>query len=147
MLAAMIPGAADLRGNESEASKEAKLLGFTHGTIKRLITKPTIAGFGLNFQHCRRMAFIGLSYSYEQYFQAVRRCWRFGQTKPVHAHVVMAESEMALLRTNERKHQQHEQMQEGMRKAINRHHDLSVRLDVSLRGFEAKRRVKVPSWL
>lgn len=147
VLAAMIPGAADLRGNESEASKEAKLLGFTHGTIKRLITKPTIAGFGLNFQHCRRMAFIGLSYSYEQYFQAVRRCWRFGQTKPVHAHVVMAESEMALLRTNERKHQQHEQMQEGMRKAINRHHDLSVRSDVLLRGFEAKRRVKVPSWL
>lgn len=136
----------DLRGNESEGSKEKKLSGFSDGTINRLITKPTVAGFGLNWQHCRRMAFIGLSYSYEQYYQAVRRCWRFGQQSEVHAHVVMAESEAAILKTNERKQKQHAQMQQAMRASINRH-ELANGVDMSLNKFNPQKRMELPSWL
>jgi superfamily II DNA or RNA helicase len=137
----------DLRGNESETSKERKLAGFSDGTIRRMITKPTVAGFGLNWQHCRRMAFIGLSYSYEQYYQAVRRCWRFGQKSEVHAHVVMAESEAAILKTNERKQKQHTQMQQAMRESINRSHQLSAGADKSLNKFNATKQMELPRWL
>lgn len=137
----------DLRGNESESAKERKLSGFSDGTIKRLITKPTVAGFGLNWQHCRRMVFIGLSYSYEQYYQAVRRCWRFGQTSEVHAHVVMAESEAAILKTNERKQKQHSEMQSAMREAINRTHELSTGKDQSLNQFTPTKKMELPAWL
>lgn len=137
----------DLRGNESERAKEGKLSGFSDGTIRRLITKPTVAGFGLNWQHCRRMAFIGLSYSYEQYYQAVRRCWRFGQQNEVHAHVVMAESEAAILKTNDRKQKQHTQMQQAMRQSINRSHELATGADKSLNKFDATNKMELPSWL
>jgi superfamily II DNA or RNA helicase len=143
----LIPDAVDLRGNESESVKERKLSGFSDGTIKRLITKPTVAGFGLNWQHCRRMAFIGLSYSYEQYYQAVRRCWRFGQQSEVHAHVVMAESEAAILRTNERKQSQHSQMQQAMRESINRKHELATGADLQLNRHDHKKRLETPAWL
>jgi len=137
----------DLRGNESESAKERKLSGFSDGTIQRLITKPTVAGFGLNWQHCRRMAFIGLSYSYEQYYQAVRRCWRFGQTSEVHAHVVMAESEAAILKTNARKQSQHEQMQKAMRVAINKTHELATGTNRTLNSFNPLKQMEIPRWL
>jgi len=146
-LSHLVPDAVDLRGNESEGSKERKLSGFSDGSIRVLITKPTVAGFGLNWQHCRRMAFIGLSYSYEQYYQAVRRCWRFGQKSEVHAHVVMAESEMAILRTNERKQSQHSEMQAAMRAAINRTHTLATRDDLRLNRFTANTKMEIPGWL
>lgn len=147
VLAEIVSGAVDLRGNESEKSKEAKLFGFTDGTIGKLITKPSLAGFGMNWQHCRRMAFIGLSYSFEQYYQAVRRCWRFGQTSEVHAHVVMAEGEQAILKANERKQAQHSQMQAGMRAAINRSHELAVDGDMRLSKFQGERQMEIPEWL
>jgi SNF2 family DNA or RNA helicase len=93
------------------------------------------------------MAFIGLSYSYEQYYQAVRRCWRFGQKSEVHAHVVMAESEAAILKTNERKQKQHTQMQQAMRESINRSHELSAGADKSLNKFNATKQMELPQWL
>lgn len=140
----VIDGAIDLRGSESVESKERKLSGFVDGSVRVLVTKPTIAGFGLNFQHCARMAFIGLSYSYEQYYQAVRRCWRFGQRRSVHAHVVMAESELAILNTNARKQMQHSQMQLGMRQAINEQHDLATKQDLRLSEFVSTRKAVLP---
>lgn len=143
----LLPDAVDLRGSESEVKKEAKLSGFSDGSIRVLITKPTVAGFGMNWQHCSRMAFIGLSYSYEQYYQAVRRCWRFGQNREVYAHVVMAEGEQAITRANQRKHLQHLQMQQGMRDAINKTHDLSIAEDKELRQFDGQRKAVIPSWL
>lgn len=142
-----IAGSVDLRGSESESSKEAKLSGFSDGEIRILITKPTIAGFGMNWQHCKRMAFVGLSYSYEQYYQAVRRCWRFGQKHEVIAHVVMAEGESAITDANKRKHEQHLQMQRGMRNAINRTHDLSNANDKTLSVFDGQNRMEIPKWL
>ena len=146
-LASLIPDSVNLKGSDKESAKESKLSGFSNGTIRRLITKPTVAGFGLNWQHCCRMAFIGLSYSYEQYYQAVRRCWRFGQKRAVHAHVVMAEGEAVILKTNERKQAQHQQMQAAMRAAINKTHDLAVTGNKRLKPFNGLQTLKAPSWL
>jgi hypothetical protein len=68
-----------------------------------LVTKPSIAGFGLNWQHCSRMVFVGASHSYEQTYQAIRRCWRFGQRNPVDVHIIRAEEEDAIVANYRRK--------------------------------------------
>lgn len=92
-LAAAIPGAVNVHGAMPREEKAGALLGFADGTVRTLVTKPSIAGFGMNWQHCARMAFVGLSDSYEAYYQAIRRCYRFGQRRPVDAHIVLSELE------------------------------------------------------
>ncbi len=101
-----IPGAVEVRGSDDADKKEAALIGFSEGAYRVLITKPSIAGWGMNWQHCRNVAFVGLSYSYEQYYQAVRRCWRFGQTRPVNCHIIASVNEGAVVATIERKERQ-----------------------------------------
>ena len=95
-MAALIPDAVVVEGSQTPEEKADLLQGFAHGRHRVLITKPSIAGFGLNFQHCARMAFVGLGDSYEQYYQAIRRCWRFGQKREVSAHVVLSEPEQSI---------------------------------------------------
>lgn len=92
----LIPGAVLVEGADSPDSKADALTAFAENGVRVLITKPSIAGFGMNFQHCAHMAFCGLSDSYEQYYQAVRRCWRFGQEREVKAYVVLSEPEEAI---------------------------------------------------
>ena len=92
-LARLIPGSVNVTGSDSPEDKASRLLAFADGQIKVLITKPQLAAYGLNFQHCARMAFVGLSDSYEQYYQAIRRCYRYGQTRPVNAHVILSDLE------------------------------------------------------
>jgi hypothetical protein len=92
-LADLIPGSVNVHGSWSPEDKARALLDFADGKIRRLITKPSIAAFGLNWQHCARMAFVGLSDSYETYYQSIRRCYRYGQTREVVAHVVLSELE------------------------------------------------------
>ena len=92
-LARAIPGAVNVHGALSPEQKAEHLLGFADGQIGVLITKPGIASQGLNYQHCARMVFVGLSDSYEQYYQSIRRCYRYGQTRVVHAHIVLSELE------------------------------------------------------
>jgi len=84
------------------------------GDVPVLVSKPEIFGFGLNWQHCNKMAFVGLSDSFEQYFQAVRRCWRFGQDKPVDVYVITAEAEGAVVKNIERKEADFKEMLSGM---------------------------------
>lgn len=93
LLAKLIPDAVNVHGSWSPDDKADALLGFADGRIRRLITKPSIAAFGLNWQHCARMAFVGLSDSYETYYQSIRRCYRYGQTRIVQAHIVLSELE------------------------------------------------------
>lgn len=93
LLAQLIPGAVNVRGAMTPEEKAKAFLDFADGHIRTMIVKPSIAAFGLNWQHCARMAFVGLSDSYEAYYQAIRRCYRYGQTRPVHAHVVLSELE------------------------------------------------------
>lgn len=92
-LEAAIPGSVQVSGATPDDVKERLLVGFAAGEYRVLVTKPSIAGFGLNWQHCHSMVFAGVSYSFEMFYQAVRRCWRFGQEHPVDCYVVHAESE------------------------------------------------------
>lgn len=88
-----LTGAVNVHGGMSPDEKARLLLGFADGQIKRLATKPSLASFGLNWQHCARMAFVGLSDSYEAYYQAIRRCYRYGQTRVVDAHIILSDLE------------------------------------------------------
>ena len=87
---------------------------FTDGRIRVMVSKPSIAGWGMNWQHCCNVAFVGLSDSYESYYQAVRRCWRFGQQSPVDAHIVISDAEGAVMANIKRKQKDAEKMVDGM---------------------------------
>jgi superfamily II DNA or RNA helicase len=102
-LSAAIHGAVEVRGAMSSDDKESALLGFSDGAFRVLVTKPKIAGHGMNWQHCPNVAFVGLSDSWEQYYQAVRRCWRFGQESEVQVHIYTADTEGAVVANIKRK--------------------------------------------
>ncbi len=102
-LAESIPDAVNIQGSDSYEVKRNAVLGFVAGDIRVLISKVRIVGYGLNFQHCHQMAFVGIGDSYEQYYQAIRRCWRFGQRHPVSAHIVVSEAETAVVDNVRRK--------------------------------------------
>lgn len=109
-LADLIPGAVEVRGSDSPEYKAKMLNGFTVGDVKHMVSKPSIAGFGLNWQNCHNMIFVGLSDSYEMMYQAVRRCWRFGQKHTVNVHIVISDAEGAVKENIERKERQAERM-------------------------------------
>ncbi len=92
-LAKLLPDAVLMEGAQSVDRKLDAIEGFQNGKYRILITKPRIAGFGMNFQQAHRMAFVGLSDSWEQYYQCIRRCWRFGQDQPVDVHVILSHDE------------------------------------------------------
>lgn len=98
-----VDGAVNVHGALSPDDKAAAFEAFQDGTIRVLVSKPSIAGMGMNFQNCHRMVFVGLSDSWESYYQAVRRCWRFGQTEPVDAYVVTSELEQQIVENVRRK--------------------------------------------
>jgi superfamily II DNA or RNA helicase len=102
-LTAAIEGAVEVSGSDDPEHKERAMLDFAAGKIRVLVTKPKIAGFGMNFQSCRNMAFVGLSDSYEALYQSVRRCWRFGQAQEVRVHIITATTEGAVLDNVKRK--------------------------------------------
>jgi hypothetical protein len=102
LLTRLIPGAVQVAGSDDPDHKEEKLLAFSRGEVRVLVTKPVIGAWGLNWQHCNRMSFFP-SHSYEQYYQAVRRSWRFGQQRPVTVDLVTTEGGVNALRNLERK--------------------------------------------
>ncbi len=102
-LSSMIEDAVEVKGSDKQSHKSESMLDFSDGAVKCLVTKPSIAGFGMNWQNCHNMIFVGLSDSYEQFYQAVRRCWRFGQTVPVNVYIVIAAKEGAVRENIERK--------------------------------------------
>lgn len=114
-LTAAIPDAVEIRGNDTAEHKERALSEFSSGNIRVLVSKPKIAGWGLNWQHCRKIAFVGATDSFESYYQAVRRCWRFGQTKPVDAFIFVSEYEGAVLRNLKRKEEDARAMMDALR--------------------------------
>jgi len=108
-LAESMSESVQVSGGDRDEYKEEMLLAFANGEIRRLITKPKIASFGLNFQSCAHMTFFP-SHSYEQYYQGVRRCWRFGQTRPVTVDVIASEGESGVIRNLQRKSRQADEM-------------------------------------
>lgn len=109
-----IPEAVEVRGSDTIEHKESTLGAFSAGGVRVLITKPSIAGHGLNWQHCARVAFAGMSDSWEQRYQAIRRCWRFGQSRPVVVYTATAEDEQAVVANVARKDAQAARMMDGM---------------------------------
>ena len=114
MLETLIPGSVNVQGSDTAEYKAQQMLAFSHGQVRVLISKPKICGFGMNWQHCARMAFVGLDDSFEKFYQAVRRCHRFGQTRPVVVHLFTAENEGQILANLKRKEIQHHEMSANM---------------------------------
>jgi hypothetical protein len=102
-LAEAIPGAVNVSGYDSYEAKVGAVQGFTRGDIRVIVSKPKILGFGMNFQHCHHMAFVGLSDSYESYYQCIRRAWRYGQRSPVDVTIVVSEAERGVVENVRRK--------------------------------------------
>ena len=137
----------EVRGSDKESQKEQKLAAFSTGQCRVIITKPDIAGFGMNWQHCRNVAFVGLSYSYEKFYQAVRRSYRFGQTQTVHVHVVSSEVETAIESTVRAKQDDHRLMQSAMIDAMRYVQRQSISGDVSRENYAADTPMATPEWL
>ena len=143
-----IPDAVEIRGSDDPEDKERKLVDFAAGKFRVLITKPSIAGFGLNWQHCARMAFVGVTDSWESYYQAVRRCWRFGQVRPVNVHIFASDLEGAVVSNLARKERDAKAMADALSAET---HDAVMQ---EVRGVSRKsnpyspaQAVKVPAWL
>lgn len=143
-LAARLPDAADVRGSHSLERKESTLAAFADGSQRILISKPSVCGMGLNWQHCARMVFVGRGFSYESWYQAVRRCHRFGQTRPVHVHLVVAEGEDAIGRVIDRKADDHALLRAEMKSAIGR----AIGRDSARRvPYNPTHAGRLPAWL
>ena len=138
-LAKIIPGAVQVSGSDSLEAKEEALIAFSRGEIRVLVTKPIIGAWGLNWQHCHRMTFFP-SHSYEQYYQAVRRSWRFGQKSPVLVDIVTTEGGRNALENLERKAGQADRMFD----ALVGHMNDALSIDRSRIGTQ---KVEVPAWL
>lgn len=137
-LARAIDGAVELSGGEAIEAKEDKLLAFSRGEIRVLVTKPSIGAWGLNWQHVNRMTYFP-SHSYEQYYQAVRRCWRFGQTSPVTVDVVTTPGNAVILANLRRKAGQADRMFDALVAQMND----ALSID---RGTHSTIPMEVPSW-
>jgi superfamily II DNA or RNA helicase len=112
-MAEAIPDAVEISGADSLDDKADRMLAFSRGDIRVLVTKAKIAGFGMNWQHCSKVYFMGASHSFESTYQAIRRCWRFGQTRPVTVRTCVADREREIVANHARKQQQAEEMAEA----------------------------------
>lgn len=138
-----IPDSVEVKGSDSIDHKIDAMIGFAEGRYRCLVAKPSICGFGMNFQICADMAFVGLSDSFERYYQAVRRCWRFGQTKPVNAHIICAETEGAVVSNIERKERESSEMMEQIVHHMNRDFKLGKRNSAPV----CNSKLILPPWL
>jgi len=148
LLTKAISGAVEVKGSDSPEHKERAMLDFAEGRIRVLVTKPSICGFGMNWQHCADMAFVGLSDSFEQVFQAIRRCYRFGQTKPVNVHMIISELEGAVSANIKRKEADFMQMVAQMikhTKEITSANIKSTKADKT--EYVPRKRMTIPHWL
>lgn len=147
-LASAIPGAVEVRGSDCEADKERKLRDFSEGRIRVLITKPSIAGFGMNWQHCADTGFVGLNDSFEQIYQAIRRFWRFGQTRPVNVHFIASELEGAVVANIRRKEADAERMAAAMVKHMADLSSETIRGAIRDRAdYSPSADIIIPNWM
>ena len=146
-LAKAIPDAVEVVGSDSAEHKEDAMLGFAEGRYRVIVTKASIAGFGMNWQHCANVAFVGLSHSYEQYYQAVRRSWRFGQKRAVNVHVVTSVADGSIVQNIERKEAQAMDMFDHIVQHMSVNTDLVGSQGKEEMDYNPQQPVRVPSWL
>jgi superfamily II DNA or RNA helicase len=113
-LSRAIPGAVEITGSDAPETKEARMAAFRRGEVGVLVTKPSIAGWGVNWQHCARVIFVGVTHSFEAWYQAIRRTWRFGQTREVHCYIISSDLEGNIIASLERKQRDAETMVQEM---------------------------------
>lgn len=140
----VLPDAIEIRGSQSPDEKEEKIEAFSTGKVKQIIGKPSMIGFGLDWSHCARMAFVGQSFSYETWYQAVRRCWRFGQKQTVKIHLIVAEGEAEIGRVIERKADDHADMKRAMRLAMLR---ATGKSSIVKQAYQPKNKARLAPWL
>ena len=140
----VVPSAIEVRGSMSPEMKEERIEAFASGHITHLIGKPSMLGLGLDWSHCARMAFVGRSYSYELWYQAVRRCWRFGQKRKLIVHLIVAEGEAEIGRVVERKAADHAKMKRAMRDAMARAQGQTALVRAA---YEPTKNVELPRWI
>lgn len=133
-----------IHGRHSPEEKETRIMRWLNNERPILLTKPSVAGFGLNFQQCCNMVFVGLSYSFESLFQAIRRCWRYGQLRPVNAHLVIAETEGPVLQAVRIKERQYEELHSEMNAAMKEEQLLARRV---ITQYNHETRIIIPNWL
>lgn len=140
----IFPEAVEVRGSHPIEWKERRIAQFLDGSIRVLLTKSSICGWGLNWQHCCKTAFVGRSFSYEAWYQAIRRFWRYGQVNPVDAHIIVAEGEDAIGRVIDRKAGDHIGMKAAMREAMHRALGREAGLKIP---YNPQHIAGMPSWL
>jgi SNF2 family DNA or RNA helicase len=147
MLARGIPGAVETKGSDPDELKVQKIRDFISGKTRVLVSKTAVCGFGLNLQFCADTGFVGLNDSWEQYFQAVRRFWRFGQTQPVNVHMIAAETEGNVVQNLQRKERDADRMLDAM---VAQTRDITSK---SIRGsvrenpkYDPRQKMELPSW-
>lgn len=139
LLEKLIPGCVQVSGRDSVDAKEEKLRLFANGEIKKLVTKPKIGAWGLNFQHCNHTTFFP-SHSYEQYYQSLRRFWRFGQKRPVTVDVVMTKGDEKVMKNMQRKHVLAQEMFSNLVKEMGNESNVTIRRS-------SIDKIEVPSWM
>ena len=148
MLHKTIPESIEIVGADSPDKKAQTALDFADGKIKALISKPSIYGFGMNFQSCHNMIFCGLSDSYEAFYQAIRRCWRYGQKEAVNVHIIISEKEQNVLDNIKRKQKQMDEMQDNM---ISLMHDITMsEIKHTTRittEYKPEKEMEIPRWI
>lgn len=137
-----IPDAIEVKGSMDPDAKEKALEAFTFGQRRVIVTKPKLAGFGLNWQHASTQVFASISHSYERYYQAVRRSWRFGQTRPVNAHIVIASTERPMWENVRRKAEDHDKMKRAMSEAMR-----AAQVDSHRKVYTKAAEVSLPSFM
>jgi len=143
LLSKMIPGAMEVRGDMDADEKEKRLLGFADGAYRVIVTKPKLAGFGVNWQHCAHAVFASISFSYEQHYQAVRRSHRFGQTEVVRNDIVIADTEASIWNVVNIKSKKHDEMKRRMAEAMK-----SAQSDTKRReAYDRPLDLEFPSWV
>lgn len=147
-LAKAIPGAVEVEGADSISHKENAMMGFSDGKVRILVSKPSICGFGMNFQHCARTVFVGVGHSYEMFYQAIRRFYRFGQTRPVIAHVIYSEAETPVMRNLQRKEQAAQRMSSAMVEHMRDLNQHGLKTGPSKRSdYTPQLKLTIPDWL
>lgn len=143
-----IHGAVEVRGSQTADEKEERMRDFSEGRARVLVSKGSICGFGVNWQHCANVAFVGVTDSFETYYQSVRRCWRFGQKRAVHVHIYASELEGEVVRNLERKQRDAEKMSEE----LSRETSAVVRAEVlgmtrTTNDYAPTKAIRIPEWM
>lgn len=147
-LAKAISESVEVKGADTDEHKKTSMMNFSKGIVKRLISKPKIAGWGMNWQNCSTVIFVGLSDSFESYYQAVRRCWRFGQEKPVNVYIITSDKEQSVKQNIERKQADAEKMTHELVKYTKNILSSEIRGTVRIsENYVAVEQMNVPQWL